>query len=222
MLDLTSSDVFAVKDTLFRNLIFDLFMIMLIYFPAFLYRWNLKSSALLWGPISYVLSPIVWDRDETMRRTTARRTSWPLQKLLVWLLFGAGVWLLLPFLQNGLQETLPDKFLKLCTNYSAPPIGLRYLLLWAVWFSLSGLLVGAYWIRAPYDGALSHPDQYREKYTDEDKAEFKGLATSVQRWLNATLAITVLTVWVFALWWALQKWPEQLHNVVWNWIRPWL
>ncbi len=39
----------------------------LIYLSALLYRWNLKASAWLWGPVALLLSPVLWANDEEMR-----------------------------------------------------------------------------------------------------------------------------------------------------------
>jgi hypothetical protein len=221
LLNEIKSDLFSgcIRQTMVVSLVF---FMLLLYVPAMLYRLNIKASALLWGPIAYALRPVDWTGEEEMRSKTAQRTTWPLLKWAIFALIGVAGWLLLPIVPVSAHDVFPEPVAKIAMHVTAPAFGVRYIMLWAVVVSFACLVRSAYDIRAAHSKALEGAGDYHKGYEDWLKDEFRTMAKRIQRRLNATLAVTVLMVWAFALNGALQKWPEQLTNVVWDWIRPWL
>ncbi len=204
------------------NAVFRLLMGVVVYIYAMLYRWNLKASAWLWGPVAIIFSPIIWGSDEEMRSKTAYWTTWALQSVLWLLLSGLACWLLMPVLPQDVLELLP-KWLQVLAAYVSPPtFGVRYLMLWFWAVSLLLLLLYAYPIRAAHGKALEGAGDFDKGYSEELKAALRKMAVPVRRCLRWNLALTALTIWTFALWWALQRWPDELQHAVWAWLRPWL
>jgi hypothetical protein len=96
-------------------------------------------------------------------------------------------------------------------------LGLRYVML-----GLRGLCVGGLWfsscrVLASHDKVLASPGELKS-YTPEAKRRLDRMARAVRRWLRATFAVAVLTVWAFVLWYIQDTWPD----VVWVWLQPWL
>lgn len=194
----------------------------LIYLPALLYRWNLKTSAWLWGPVALLLSPVLWANDETMRHKTAYWTTWAVQSVLWSAWVGFVGWLLAAYLPDDVRALFPHWVTVVYGHLPLPALGLRYGLLVLLALSLLGLLLAAYPVRAAHGKALEGAGDFHKGYTEELKAELHRLAIPVRRWLRVNLVLMTFTIWAFAWHWAVQRWPDQLQHVTWPWLRPWL
>lgn len=190
------------------------FWIFFIYFSATLYRWNIKASAWLWGPVAYALRAVAWADDETMRERMAWQTTWPL----LGAMFGLLSWML-GLVPNALLDQISTWVINILKF--TPGLNLRTGLL--ILFLCSGFcfLLCAYRLRSAHDKPLGDADNFK-KYDDHLKSRFKGLAQAVRVSGQWTIACAVLTIWSFALAWALERWPQAMQYVVWDWLKPWL
>ncbi len=198
-----------------------LLLMLFIYLPALLYRWNIKASSWLWGPVAFVLRPVVWSQ-EAMRSKTAFWTTWALQSVLVSGVLLGAAWLAIPYLPADLIADLPHGLQTWSARWPAPELGVRYALLALTLVSLVALLWAAYRMRAAHAKALEGAGDFHKGYDDVLKAEFTRLAEPVRLLLRWNLAVMALTIWTFALWWSLKQWPNELDGAVWEWIRPFL
>lgn len=194
----------------------------IIYLPALLYRWNLKASAWLWGPVALLLSPVLWANDETMRHKTAYWTTWAVQSVLWSAWVGFVGWLLAAYLPDDVRALFPHWVTVVYDHMPPPALGLRYGLLVLLALSLFGLLLAAYPVRAAHGKALEGAGDFHKGYTEELKAELRRLAIPVRRWLRVNLVLMTFNIWAFAWQWAVQYWPNQLQHITWPWLRPWL
>ena len=105
-------------------------------------------------------------------------------------------------------------------RWPAPDLGLRYFLLWCVVLLMAALLFAAYRMRAAHAKALEGAGDFHKGYDPELKAEFTRLAQPVRRLLRWNLAMIALAIWIFALWWSLERWPAELNGVLWGWLKP--
>ncbi len=208
---------------MFDNKIFKFLLVTnfatIIYLPALLYRWNLKASAWLWGPVALLLSPVLWANDETMRHKTAYWTTWAVQSVLWPAWVGFVGWLLAAYLPDDVRALFPHWVTVVYGHLPLPTLGLRYGLLVLLALSLLGLLEAAYRVRAVHGKALEGDF---EKGSEELKAELHRLAIPVRRWLRVNLVLMTFNIWAFAWQWAVQYWPNQLQHITWPWLRPWL
>lgn len=193
----------------------------MIYLPALIYRWNIKASSWLWGPVAFVLRPVAWG-PEAMRSKTAFWTTWALQSVLLSGVLLGSAWLAMPYLPADLTADLPHGLQTWSAWWPAPELGVRYALLALTLVSLVALLWTAYRIRAAHAKALEGAGDFHNGYNEALKAEFTRLADPVRLLLRWNLAVMALTIWTFALWWSLKQWPNELDGVVWEWIRPFL
>jgi len=196
-------------------------LIGLVCLPALLYRWNIKASAWLWGPLAFALRPAIWANEESMRETMSKQTTWPLLGLMFAVALGLGTWLLGPWLDPSLASEVPTWLSKLAQYLPAPAPNLRTALLAMTLVSWLCFLCFAYSLRAAHDAPLGNAHDY-EKLTVAVKQRFRHLAKPVRISSQWTAALAFLTVWMYALKWALNRWPEDLQNVVWAWLKPWL
>ena len=194
----------------------------IIYLSAWLYRWNLKASAWLWGSVALLLSPVLWANDETMRHKTAYWTTWAVQSVLWSVWVGFVGWLLAAYLPDDARALFPHWVTVVYGHLPLPALGLRYGLLVLLALSLLGLLLAAYPVRAAHGKALEGAGDFHKGYTEELKVELHRLAIPVRRWLRVNLVLMTFTIWAFAWHWAVQRWPDQLQHVTWPWLRPWL
>ena len=208
---------------MFDNKIFKFLLVTnfatIIYLPALLYRWNLKASAWLWGPVALLLSPVLWANDETMRHKTAYWTTRAVQSVLWSVWVGFVGWLLAAYLPDDVRALFPHWVTVVYGHFPLPTLGLRYGLLVLLALSLLGLLEAAYRVRAVHGKALEGDF---EKGSEELKAELRRLAIPVSRWLRVNLVLMTFNIWAFAWQWAVQYWPNQLQHITWPWLRPWL
>lgn len=208
---------------MFDNKIFKFLLVTnfatIIYLPALLYRWNLKASAWLWGPVALLLSPVLWANDETMRHKTAYWTTRAVQSVLWSVWVGFVGWLLAAYLPDDVRALFPHWVTVVYGHFPLPTLGLRYGLLVLLALSLLGLLEAAYRVRAVHGKALEGDF---EKGSEELKAELRRLAIPVSRWLRVNLVLMTFNIWAFAWQWAVQRWPDQLQHITWPWLRPWL
>jgi hypothetical protein len=166
-----------------------------IFVPALLYRMNIKANAIIWGSIGFALSPTVWLDDEEMRESAAFWTD----KHLLYPVFG-GVWLALmgwlltPFI--SFSSSFFSDILKIST---VSEFGLRYFSMIALLFSMGGLIIASHAMRSAHVKALEGAGDY-DKYPDSIKPRFATHALRVRRLLKITLAIAVITSWIWLLW----------------------
>lgn len=193
----------------------------MICLPAVLYRWNIKASAWLWGPFALALRPVAWANEESMRETMSRQTTWPLLGLLFAVALGLGTWLLRPWFDLGLLREVPEWLNKLAEYMPAPALNLRTALLTLTLVGWIYFLWSSYCLRAAHDGPLGNAHDY-EELTDSVKDRFRNLAKPVRTSSQWTAALGFLTVWMYALKWALSRWPDVLQGMVWNWLKTWL
>ncbi len=202
------------------NAVIKVGLIFLIYVPALLYRWNIKASSWLWGPVAFVLRPVVWVNDEAMRSKTAFWTTWVLQSAIGSGVLALAAWLSMSFLPADLARESPRWLQSVQARWPAPDLGLRYGLLWCVVLLMAALLFAAYRMRAAHAKALEGAGDFHKGYDPELKAEFTRLAQPVRRLLRWNLAMIALAIWMFALWWSLERWPAELNGVLWGWLKP--
>jgi hypothetical protein len=192
-----------------------------IYLPAMVYRLNIKASALLWGVVVFALRPAHWADDETMREKMAIQTTWPLLGLMLTFALGVLVFLLGHWIPEWVVNEAPDWIKKLAPHLSEPALNLRTTLLTFFAINWSLLLWFSYCLRSAHDNPLGGAGDY-DNYKEDKKTRFRYLAKRVQKSSQWTAAFAFLTIWSYGLAWALQKWPETLQHVVWNWFKPWL
>lgn len=199
-----------------------IFLGLCIYLPTLLYRFNIKASAFIWGPIALILHPEIWVKDEIIRSRTAFWSTWPFLSFYLSLTASLLLWLFSPLLSNE-WISKNNQLLIAILNYGVIP-GIKifsfFIILLAA--SLLFLLKSAYTIRSAHAKAMEGAGDYHKGYDDELKEEFRQLARPVRHWLKWNTAISIITIWIFSLWWALQHWPHKFQNIVWNWIQPYL
>jgi hypothetical protein len=229
------SDAFSFRGLLkykirskFNEKIFDLLLLTilapLIYLSALLYRWNLKASAWLWGPVALLLSPVLWANDEEMRHKTAYWTTSVLQPILRRMWVGFVCWLLSPclYLSDYVRALFPQTAVVFYKHMLLPALGLRYGLLCLLALSLFRLYAAAYRVQTTHKKALEGAGDFEKGYSEKLKTEFRRLAIPVSRWLRVNLVLMTFNIWAFAWQWAVQRWPDQLQHITWPWLRPWL
>jgi hypothetical protein len=192
-----------------------------MFLPALLYRWNIKASALLWLPVAYALRSATWVNDEQMRVSMAWRTAYPLIGAVFTVVLSFCSWLLTPWLPDGLLTELPAWMVKLAELLPVPALNLRTGLLTLSLLSWLCLLFSAYRLRAAHEAPLGDSDNL-EGSTEITKGSFRSLAKPVRIAEQWVAALMFLTVWTYALAWALNQWPEPVQRFVWDWLKPWL
>lgn len=203
-------------------------LIFIIYLPALLYRWNIKASWWLWGPVALMLRPAAWEgkegreRDEAMRRSTAFWSTWALQGLLFPSFVALVGWLAWPWLPLDVQKALPAAFGLVQKHLATPSLGLRFGLAALSVGALVAMLFHAYRVRSAHAKALEGGGDFHKGYDEDLKRELHRMARPLRRWQQVTAALMVFTVWSFALDVAMRLWPDQTRHAVWQWLRPWL
>lgn len=196
-------------------------LLLFIYFPAVLYRWHIKASSLLWLFVVIALWPMTWVNDESLRVKMSWRTTFMIQSSMWGISLIALLWLLSPFLPDGLVSNIKPWENSLIMLLPPPAFNLRTSLLaltLLVWFLY---LISAYQFRVAYDKLLSDPE-YLKKCDDELKSSFHALAKPVLfsgKWLAALMYVTV---WAYSLAWALDRWPDPLQRLMWDWLKIYL
>lgn len=192
-----------------------------IYLPALAYRWNIKASWWLWGPVALLLRPASWRRDEDMRCATAFWSTWAMQTVLVGALITLAGWLAWPVLPREFQALLPNAKL-VHTFIASPHFSLRLVLAASALFCLGMMLLNAYRVRSAHAKALEGAADFHKSYDEGLRADLRAMARPLRRWQQATAALMIFTIWSFALKFALDYWPGQTGHAVWRWLLPWL
>ncbi|MBR9972297.1 hypothetical protein [Magnetospirillum sulfuroxidans] len=192
----------------------------IIYLSALVYRWNIKASWWLWGPVALMLRPAIWERDEDMRVETAEWAHAP-----SW--YGFGFFLLIVLAGLGFLN-LPEaifgahKDLILLLKSLAPPaVSVRSGLIVACMATTIAFFMAARRLREPYDSVLKEIDGLN-KASAGSLVQFRSRARTLRHCRQMLTALMIFTIWSFALKFALERWPEQTGQAVWEWIRPWL
>lgn len=199
-------------------------LIFFFYFTATLYRWNIKASSFIWGPIALGLSPPNWRNYTELREQSSLSTD-------KWL-FGTSVAFLatliailaIPHLPNDFIEALP-KWMNSPTVIAFRPQSntLRYSLLCLFSLTFGTQLFLALRMRTQHDKPLSSATDfipYLKEELKDDLNSFTKQAKQVHRILKINTALAIFTIWAFALKFALDKWPNELQKVVWDWLKP--
>lgn len=196
------------------------------FFIALIYRWNLKASALIWGPIALGLSPTNWRNYTEMRE----QSSLSSEKWLFYTSVGFLVALttLLIAIPNSLSDFIASlpKWMdsKTVIGFIPQQNTLRYGLLCLFSLSFAVQLFLAWRMRTQHDKPLSSAADFKPYFEDaklkDDLDSFSKQANQLHRMLKINTAIAIFTVWAFALKFALDKWPNELQKIVWDWLKP--
>ena len=195
-------------------------------FVATLYRWNIKASALIWAPIALGLSPTNWRNYTEMRE----QSSLSSEKWLFYTSVGFLVALttLLIAIPNSLSDFIASlpKWMdsKTVIGFIPQQNTLRYGLLCLFSLSFAMQLFLAWRMRTQHDKPLSSAADFKPYFEDaklkDDLNSFSKQANQLHRMLKINTAVAIFTVWAFALKFALDKWPNELQKIVWNWLKP--
>lgn len=195
------------------------------FFVALIYRWNLKASALIWGPIALGLSPTNWRNYTEMREQSSLSSDKWLFATSVAFLIGFVTILAIPYLPLDFIEALP-KWMnsKTVISFRPQPNTLRYGLLCLFSLTFAIQLFLALRMRTQHDKPLSSAADFKPYIEDEklraDLDSFTKQVHQLRRILKINTALAIFTVWAFALKFAIDKWPNELQNVVWDWLKP--
>lgn len=195
-------------------------------FVATLYRWNIKASALIWAPIALGLSPTNWRNYTEMREQSSLSSE-------KWLFYSSvGFLVALTTLLIAIPNSLSDFIVSLPKWMDSKTVigfipqqnTLRYGLLCLFSLSFAVQLFLAWRMRTLHDKPLSSAADFKPYFEDaklkDDLDSFSKQANQLHRMLKINTAIAIFTVWAFALKFALDKWPNELKNVVWEWLKP--
>lgn len=202
--------------------LFALTLAFLIYIPTLLYRWNIKASSMIWGLLAFVLRPVVWEEknDDEMRERTSAITTKVAQRIGGGLGVGLLIWLNFPNKINEVaMKALGNDWLGLFGfPWTAPPVGLRYVVSMLLAGALLAHCAFSYYLRSSHSKALEGATDYKP----ENKVRIHQLAEPVWFSFRLTFALAVLTVWSYALAYGLDQWPEVTQGLVWGWLRGWV
>ena len=201
--------------------IFASFLSIVIYFPALLYRFNIKASFWLWWPLTVALHRPQWmgatALEERMRTRIAVWSKlvlalfWPTLLVLI-------LWLAASHFPQNLRDTV-DAWMKVVDVLPPPPSGAQRVILWGI--AVLALIVWffAFAIRAAHAKALEGAKDF-SSYDNPHKQSFMVMAERFHLSLRLLMALVALSAWLYFLWWAL-RWPW-FRVFVWDWLRPWL
>lgn len=213
------------KETTYKHRasVFPIFIIGYVL-VATLYRWNIKASALIWGPIALGLSPPNWRNYTEMREQSSLTSDKWLFATSVAFLIGFVAILAIPYLPLDFIEALP-KWMnsKTITSFRPQPNTLRYVLLCLFSLTFAAQLFLALRMRTQHDKPLSSAADftpYLKEELKDDLNSFTKQAKQLRRILKINTALAIFIIWVFALKFALDKWPNELQKVVWDWLKP--
>jgi hypothetical protein len=214
---------FSAKGTTFR--VFGFILAFPLALVTIVYRWNIKASALVWGPIALGLSPTTWQNYTQMREQTSLNTDKWIFVTSVAFLVGLCTVLLTPYLPNDIVTELPRWVSSETVRRLRPEAGtIRHatLFVFSVTFGLQLLL--ALTMRTQHDKPLSSAADFQPYLVDEklkiDLASFEKKANLLRRALKVNTMIAIVTVWVFGLKYAVNSWPVESQKVLWDWLVP--
>lgn len=196
-----------------------------LYIPALVYRWNIKASALIWAPVALGLSPTKWRNYTELREQSSLSTDKWLFATSVAFLAALVAILAIPYLPIDFVEVLP-KWMESKTVISFRPLPntIRYGLLCLFSLTFAFQLFLALRMRTQHDKPLSSAADFAPYFEKvdlkDDLKSFTKQADYLRRILKINTAVAIFIVWAFALKFALDKWPNELQKVVWNWLKP--
>ena len=195
----------------------------LIYVPAVLYRWNLKASAWLWWPVALVMtSPFQGKSDAEKVEASAVTTNGFWSSKREWFAYAIGAWLLvgqLPSDQVAKLNFLAEfKTATKLSEWITPPplVSLRFWL-----FALCAALI--FWLHKQAVDLRAIGVKHNDGIVDpaETQRSVKRIA-ALEKLRLCTIAVCVLTGWIFGLWVAQKQWPQLFQSMMWRWLLPWL
>lgn len=179
--------------------LFYLMVVVALYLPALVYRWNLKASAWLWWPLALALSSPLEGLDGKMcREKTAISVGGAWRWLLPVIPAVVFAWLILSalprldFLLTILPEVATKLTEKLLHLAEPPPFGARLIALW-----LGCVFALFFWwrtknLKASHGKVLESPKEFND-LLPEDKVRFLQLARPIEK-LRLLLIVTVLVL----------------------------
>lgn len=196
------------------------------FFVALIYRWNIKACALIWAPIALGLSPTNWRNYTEMREQSSLSSDKWLFATSIAFLIGFVTILTIPYLPLDFIEALP-KWMnsKTVISFRPQPNTLRYGLLCLFSLTFATQLFLALRMRTQHDKPLSSAADfvpYLKEELKDDLDSFTKQANQLRRILKINTALAIFTIWAFALKFSVEKWPNELKNVVWEWLKSWL
>ena len=214
----------ASPDTLFESWVRWMF-VGVVYLPALLYRWNLKASSWLWGPVAWALSRASWPNKEDMRVDMASFTHPVLLFLILSVTSGFVVWLLSHWVPALTGE--PIALVKFLTQVFTQILSVPGWNLRTVLSILTGLVLLLLWwhvfrLRSAYQGDLVNRESFEKLVNEKKDEKFGKLANSVRISRRWTLVLIFFTFSTYALVFALNHWPDPVQRWVWDWLRPWV
>ncbi len=197
-----------------------------LYLPALLYRWNIKASALIWAPIALGLNPTNWRNYTEMREQSSLSSEkWLFYTSVGFLVALATLLISVPHSLSDFISLLP-KWMDSNTviSFIPQPNTIRYGLLCLFSLTFAVQLFLAWRMRTQHDKPLSSAADFKPYFEDtklrDDLDSFSKQANQLHRMLKINTAIAIFTVWAFALKFALDKWPNELQKIVWDWLKP--
>lgn len=133
--------------------------------------------------------------------------------------------LAMPYLSNDFIDAFP-KWMNSPTviSFRPQPNTIRYVLLCLFSLIFALQLSLALRMRTQHDKPLSSAADFKPYFDDvklkDDLESFTKQAHQLRRVLKINTALAIFTVWAFALKFALDKWPKELQNLVWDWLKP--
>ncbi|CAD6879946.1 hypothetical protein [Methylomonas albis] len=194
-----------------------------LFLPALLWRWSLKSTLWMWWPVALLLRrPLANLSPELVRDHAAVRVCSAGQAIV----YCAGLmalWLLVnrwPDLQQWLA-VLPEPWSKLggemLTKQAPPPIGIRYGLLCLA----SGLGLMTAWqskrLKAMHKPVLEDDSKFTVLNADRQNL-FAARARHLEHWHTATVVSLIALGYAVVLWKGQQLYPQEIAH----YLHPWL
>jgi hypothetical protein len=205
-----------------------LMLILILYIPAIIWRWSLKSTLWTWWLLVLVLrSPFEGKSLGEVRDIAAIRVNglgkWlPLLAVVVMLWLSSGYFS--PEDIKSLAELGGDTISKLLDKLltiAPPPLGLRH---WALWL-VCGLSIIMWWLsdrlQIMHKKVLEEEDAL-DGLTKERRNLFLQRAHRLERWHTARVVSFILLGYSFALYLANEWYPLELGRFVPAWLLGWL
>jgi hypothetical protein len=195
---------------------------------ATIYRWNIKANSWIWAPLALLMRPIAWERSPLTpagKPPDSRRTDsafWSHGRIITTsaLIYSILLaYLIYPNIPKDIQEQLPTWTAVITAYIPLHTKSLRYWLAVFLVLALSYQIFCAFKMSACYQDQLAKSDVY-SVMSLEVESGFDAAATRLVRARLITFASFLLFVYAFAIKYALDKWPNDLPNVVWDWLKP--
>jgi hypothetical protein len=178
--------------------------------------------------LALLMRPIAWERSPLTpagKPPDSRRTDsafWSHGRIITTsaLIYSILLaYLIYPNIPKDIQEQLPTWTAVITAYIPLHTKSLRYWLAVFLVLALSYQIFCAFKMSACYQDQLAKSDVY-SVMSLEVESGFDAAATRLVRARLITFASFLLFVYAFAIKYALDKWPNDLPNVVWDWLKP--